>query len=75
MSVKEYIKETDKGRTCSHPRVAKYWEWGGGPAAGPFDHFVSVELTDGMQCEFKARADDYTDAIDQCNNFLNTIPE
>jgi hypothetical protein len=73
MSVKEYIKQTDKGLICSHPQVAKFWQWGGGPANGPFDHYVSISLSSGPDVEFKAT--ETVDAVEQCNNFLNTIPE
>ncbi len=75
MSVKEYIKQTEKGRVCTHPKVEKYWEWGGGPVKGPMNHYSSIILIDGTKCEFKAEVPEYLNAIEMCNNFLNTIPE
>jgi hypothetical protein len=74
MSV-EYIKQTEQGRICTHPKVTKYYEWGGGALKGPIYHYSSIELMDGTKRDFKVEATVYHDAIEECNNFLNTIPE
>lgn len=73
--MKEYIKQYDViNRKCTHPKVEKYHEWGGGPASGPFTHHVTIHLIDGTEHDFKSdgRA---CDAVEEANNFLNTIPE
>jgi hypothetical protein len=75
MPVKEYIKYKGFDLTCTHPKVKKVHQFGGGPANGPFYHYVAIKMEDGSDKEFKASGDNVTDAIEQCNNFLNTIPE
>jgi hypothetical protein len=71
----EYIKQTDKGRICTHPQIEKYWEWGGCALGGEVYHYTSVKLKDGTEYNFKAEEPAYHDSIEQCNKFLNTIPE
>lgn len=73
--MKKYIKQTDKGRICSHPQVVKFWEWGGCALGGTMYHYTSVQLKDGTEYNFKAEEPVYHDSIEQCNNFLNKIPE
>lgn len=73
--MKQYIKQTEKGRICTHPKVTKFWEWGGGPASGPFMNNASIILEDGTECNFKCDANDAPDSIEQLNNFLNTLSE
>jgi hypothetical protein len=73
--MKEYIKYTDNGLVCTHKQVTKMHQWGGGPANGPFYDYISLKMKDGQEHEFKALADKYHDSIEDCNKFLNTIPE
>lgn len=73
--MKEYIKQVDViNRKCTHPKVEKYHEWGGGTVNGPFIHHVTIHLTDGSEHDFKAE-NRVCDAIEDANNFLNKIPE
>jgi len=70
--MKQYIEQTSEGIKCIHPKVKKVWQWGGGPVNGPFDDYLSIIMEDDTHCEFKSKE---TTHVEQCNNFLNTIPE
>lgn len=75
MSVKEYVKYTGNALTCVHAQVNKFCQFGGGAAGGPFYHYVAIKMKDGTEKRFKACGDKVYDAIKQCNDYLNTIPE
>jgi len=62
--------------TCSHPKVKKIWEWGGGasiPTNGDLIRNISILLDTGQVCNFKD--DKESTAEEQIDKYLNIISD
>lgn len=75
--MKEYVKLTENGLACNHPKVDRFWLWGGGgrDMEGVF-HFMqssTVLFKNGDRKDIEGNSGD--DIIKKCNDYLNTIPE
>ena len=75
--MKNFFTKTEAGYVCSHPKVDKFWLWGGG---GRTDDGVfhlqqgsTLLFKNGDRGDVECGMDD--DIIEKCNELLNTIPE
>lgn len=76
MSYVSYQPVTVQRLHCSHPRVKRIWEFGGGsanPSDGTLHRFISIVLDNEERHEFRDQGDG--SAIKELEQFLKDLPE
>ena len=69
------ITKQDGVLSCSHPRVKKIHEWGGGaahPTKSTWFRFITVEFLDGGQETFRDNGENDT-AINEAEEYLKSL--
>jgi hypothetical protein len=71
-----YEEQVIKKLTCSHPKVKRIWEWGGGaaiPTDGTMQVYLSIILEDDSRYVFEDN--DSGSAIEKAEQFLSTLTD